>query len=95
MPIDDLKAFFATLEADTVLQDKARALQGLPEPERLTELCRLAVDAGFTVTPEDWKSAAAGTAGAELDDESLRAVVGGFCSSPGVAAPNSQFEFRG
>jgi predicted ribosomally synthesized peptide with nif11-like leader len=95
MSIDDLKAFFALLEIDTTLQDKARALQGRPEAERFMELCRLAAGAGFTVTPEDLSSAAARPAGAELDDVSLRAVVGGFCSSPGLAAPNSQFEFRG
>jgi len=96
MPIDDLKAFFAKLETDTALQDKARALQIGAEDERLAGLCALAADAGFTVTPEDLQSAAAGSAAAELDDESLRAVVGGLCSSPGLASgPPPDREFLG
>ena len=96
MPIDDLKAFFAKLETDTALQEKARELQGSPDEERVAGLCRLAADAGFAVTPEDWKSAAAGSAAAELDDESLRAVVGGLCDVVGEAAgTRPQREFRG
>ncbi len=96
MPIDDLKAFFAKLETDADLQEQARAFQGSPDDERVAGLCRLAADAGFTVTPEDWKSAAAGSAAAELDDESLRAVVGGWCSSPGgFGRPNTEGEFPG
>ena len=93
MPIDDLKAFFAKLETDADLQAKARALQGSAEDERVTGLCALAADAGFTVTPEDWKSAAAGAAAAELDDESLRAVVGGGCEVTGDTAPLFGREF--
>ena len=94
MPIDDLKAFFAKLETDTALQEKARELQGSPDEERVAGLCRLAADAGFTVTPEDWKSAAAGSAAAELDDESLRAVVGGICETSGAfAGPRPLREF--
>jgi predicted ribosomally synthesized peptide with nif11-like leader len=96
VPIDDLKAFFAAIETDTVLQDKARALQSLPEADRLTEFCRLAAEAGFTVSPEDWKTAAAGSAGAELDDESLRAVVGGLCNAVGgIIAQGPSLEFHG
>jgi len=96
MPIDDLKAFFANLETDAALQDQARALQGSADAERVAGLCRLAADAGFDVTPEDWNSVAAGTAAAELDDESLRAVVGGLCSSPGIGSgPPSEREFLG
>ena len=94
MPIDDLKAFFAKLETDAALQEQARALQGSADGERVAGLCRLAADAGFTVTPEDWKSAAAGTAAAELDDESLRAVVGGLCDAVGIslgARPEREF----
>jgi predicted ribosomally synthesized peptide with nif11-like leader len=86
MPIDDLKAFFAKLETDTALQDKARALQGSAEGERVAGLCSLAAAEGLSVTPEDLKSAAAGSAVVELDDESLRAVVGGVCGSPGLAS---------
>ena len=93
MPIDDLKAFFAKLQTDTALQDKARALQTSPDDERVAGLCRLAADAGFTVMADDWKSAAAGTAAAELDDQSLRAVVGGVCSSPGGFGRPSEREF--
>jgi len=95
VPIDDLKAFFAKLETDTALQDKARALQSSAEDERLAGLCALAADAGFTVTPDDWRSAAAGTAAAELDDESLRAVVGGLCEAVGFAVPHLDHEFQG
>ena len=96
MPIDDLKAFFAKLETDADLQAKARALQGSADEERLAGLCALAADAGVAVTPEDWKSAAAGSAAAELDDESLRAVVGGVCGSPGFTSGRpSESEFRG
>ncbi|MEI6452789.1 MAG: Nif11-like leader peptide family RiPP precursor [Actinomycetes bacterium] len=96
MPIDDLKAFFAKLETDADLQEQARALQGAADAERVAGLCALATDAGFAVTPEDWKSAAAGTAAAELDDESLRAVVGGWCGSPGgFGRPNTEGEFPG
>jgi len=95
MPIDDLKAFFAKLETDADLQDQARALQGSAEDERVAGLCRLAADAGFTVTPEDWRSAAAGAAAAELDDESLHAVVGGVCEITGDVAPQFGREFRG
>ena len=95
MPIDDLKAFFAKLETDTDLQAKARVLQGSADDERVTGLCRLAADAGFTVTPEDLQSAAAGSAAAELDDESLRAVVGGLCEAVGFAVPHLDHEFQG
>jgi len=95
MPIDDLKAFFAKLETDTALQDRARALQGSADDERVAGLCRLAADAGFTVTPEDWKSAAAGSAAAELDDQSLRAVVGGLCQAVGFTVPHLDHEFQG
>ena len=96
MPIDDLTAFFAKLETDADLQEQARAFQGSPDDERVAGLCRLAADAGFTVTPEDWKSAAAGSAAAELDDQSLRAVVGGLCDVVGEAAgTRPQREFRG
>jgi len=94
MPIDDLKAFFTKLETDAVLQEQARALQGSPDDERVAGLCALAAEAGFTLTPEDLSSAAASTAAAELDDQSLRAVVGGLCSSPGLASgPPSEREF--
>jgi len=95
MPIDDLKAFFTKLETDAALQDRARALQGSTDDERVAGLCALAADAGFTVTPEDWKSAAAGAAVAELDDESLRAVVGGICESSGFLVPHLDHEFLG
>ena len=95
MAIADLKAFFARLEGDTELQAKARALQGGADDERVAGLCSLAADAGFTVTPEDWSSAAATAASAELDDESLRAVVGGVCDVTGFAAPHLDREFRG
>ena len=95
MAIDDLKAFFAKLESDTGLQDKARALQGSAGDERAAGLCGLAAEAGFTVTPEDLSSAAASAATAELDDESLRAVVGGLCDVTGFAAPHLDREFRG
>jgi len=96
MPIDDLKAFFAKLETDTALQEQARALQGSADDERVAGLCALAADAGFTVTPEDLRSAAAGSAAAELDDQALRAVVGGLCSSPGVGGgPRTEGEFQG
>ena len=95
MPIDDLKAFFAKLETDAPLQEQARALQGSADAERVAGLCRLAADAGFTVTAEDWKSAAAGSAAAELDDESLRAVVGGICEVSGISVPHLDHEFQG
>ena len=95
MPIDDLKAFFTKLETDAVLQEQARALQGSPDDERVAGLCALAADAGFTLTPEDLSSAAASTAAAELDDQSLRAVVGGVCEITGTAAPQFGREFRG
>ena len=96
MPIDDLKAFFAKLESDADLQAKARALQGSAADERVAGLCALAADAGFTLTAEDLSSAAAGSAAAELDDESLRAVVGGWCGSPGgFGRPNTEGEFPG
>ena len=90
MPIDDLKAFFAKLETDADLQAKARALQDSTADERVAGLCALAADAGFTVTAEDLKSAAA-----ELDDQSLRAVVGGICESSGFFAPHLDHEFQG
>ena len=48
-----------------------------------------------TVTPEDLQSAAAGSAAAELDDESLRAVVGGLCEAVGFAVPHLDHEFQG
>ncbi len=95
MPIDDLKAFFTKLETDAALQEQARALQGSTDDERVAGLCALAADAGFTVTPEDLSSAAAGTAAAELDDQSLRAVVGGICESTGFFAPHLGREFLG
>jgi predicted ribosomally synthesized peptide with nif11-like leader len=96
MPIDDLKAFFTKLETDADLQEQARALQGAADAERVAGLCALATDAGFTVTPEDLRSAAAGTAAAELDDESLRAVVGGLCGVIGsTLGPRPEREFPG
>ena len=95
MPIDDLKAFFAKLETDAALQEQARALQGSADDERVAGLCALAADAGFTVTPDDLTSAAAGLAVAELDDESLRAVVGGLCQAVGFSVPHLDHEFQG
>ena len=94
MPIDDLKAFFTKLETDAVLQEQARALQGSPDDERVAGLCALAAallkSSGVNVKP----ASAASTAAAELDDQSLRAVVGGLCSSPGLASgPPSEREF--
>jgi len=94
MPIDDLQAFFTRLETDAALQEQARALQGGADDERVAGLCALAAEAGFAVTAEDWMSAAAGTAAAELDDESLRAVVGGLCEASGApAGPRPQRGF--
>jgi len=94
MPIDDLQAFFTRLETDAALQEQARALQGSTDDARVAGLCALAADAGFTVTPEDLSSAAAGAAAAELDDESLRAVVGGLCEASGApAGPRPQRGF--
>ena len=96
MPIDDLQAFFTRLETDAALQEQARALQGSTDDERVAGLCALAADAGFTVTPEDLSSAAAGAAAAELDDESLRAVVGGLCDVVGsTGGPRLERDFRG
>ena len=47
------------------------------------------------MTAEDWKSAAAGSAAAELDDQSLRAVVGGICEVSGISVPHLDHEFQG
>ena len=89
MPIDDLQAFFTRLETDA-------ALQGGADDERVAGFCALAAEAGFAVTAEDWMSAAAGTAAAELDDESLRAVVGGLCDVVGsTGGPRLERDFRG
>jgi predicted ribosomally synthesized peptide with nif11-like leader len=88
MSIEDLTAFFAKLESDPSLQERALALQGAPEPERLDGLCRLAADHGFEVTPADWEHEDAGGAVAALDDDTLKDVAGGnaSCSALGSAA---------
>jgi predicted ribosomally synthesized peptide with nif11-like leader len=85
MSIDDLTAFFARLQEDTALQDKARAVSGAEE-ERLAAVCKLAAAEGFTVTPEDLRSEQAKPAAAALDDGVLQQIVGGGqgCTIPGA-----------
>ena len=89
MSIDDMTAFFARLQEDPALQEKARAVSRSDE-ERLDALCKLAADEGFSVTPEDLRSEQAKPAVAALDDETLQQVVGGGqgCTIPGSAAPH-------
>ena len=77
MSVQDLTAFIAKLEVDAGLQVKAKALQGLPESERLSGLCSLAAEEGLSVDPEDWAAEALAPSAADLDDEALRAVAGG------------------
>ena len=94
MSVQDLTAFIAKLETDAGLQEKAKALQGRSDEERLSGLCKLAADAGLVVSPDDWASQALLPAAAKLDDEVLRGVVGGLCSSPGLASgppPDREF----
>ena len=88
MSIDDMTAFFARLQEDPALQEKARAVSG-EDVERIDAVCRLAAEQGLTVTPEDLRSEQAGPAVAALDDEALRQVVGGGggCTIPGDINP--------
>ena len=88
MSIDDMTAFFARLQEDPALQEKARAVSG-PDEERLAAVCGLAADEGYAVTPEDLRSEQARPAVAALDDETLQQVVGGGagCTIPGDINP--------
>ena len=88
MSIDDMMAFFARLQEDPALQEKARAVSG-PDEERLDAVCELAAAEGFTVTPEDLRSEQAKPAVAALDDETLQQVVAGGagCTIPGDVNP--------
>lgn len=85
MSIEGLTAFFARLQEDTDLQEKARAADGTDE-EKLAALCALAADAGFAVSPEDLRAARADPARAALEDETLEDVSGGGCSVTGAVA---------
>lgn len=85
MSAEDTNAFFARLEADTTLQERARALQCRPGDERVLGLCALASELGLSVTVEDLNAAAAPDAPMQLDDETLRDVAGGYCGVSGAA----------
>ena len=88
MSIDDLTAFFAKLQEDPALQEKARAVSG-SDDERLSALCGIAAEAGYTVTTEDLRSEQAQPAVAALDEGVLQHIVGGAggCTIPGSTNP--------
>lgn len=86
MSIEGLTAFFARLQEDPELQERAHAVSG-PADEKLAALCALAAEAGLTVTPGDLRSAQADPATAALEDETLGKVVGGGCSAVGIVSP--------
>ena len=84
MSAQDLRAFFARLETDPELQERARALSGLAEAERPRALCELAGAQGFEVSDDDLRAAAGEAGAAALEDETLRSVVGGISCAVGV-----------
>lgn len=90
MSAEDTQAFFARLEADAALQDKARAVQSGPADERVAGLTALAAELGLNVTAADLQEAGAEAAGEKLSEKALGGVVGGLgCQSPGLGIGNS------
>lgn len=89
MSAEDTQAFFARLEADPALQEKARVIQAGPEDQRVTGLMTLAAELGLHVSAADLQAAGAEIADQHLADESLGGVVGGAgCISPGLGVRN-------
>ena len=70
MSEDQLKAFLATLQADTLLQEK------LEKATNLEATLALIKEAGFEVSKDDWLSYEANLS-SELSDDSLENVQGG------------------
>ena len=70
MSEDQLKAFLATLQGDTLLQEK------LERATNLEETLALIKEAGFEVSKDNWLSYEANLS-SELSDDSLENVQGG------------------
>ena len=70
MSEDQLKAFLATLQGDTLLQEK------LEKATNLEATLALIKEAGFEVSKDDWLSYEANLS-SELSDDSLENVQGG------------------
>ena len=71
MSEDQLKAFLATLQGDTLLQEK------LERATNLEETLALIKEAGFEVSKDNWLSYEANLS-SELSDDSLENVQGGI-----------------
>lgn len=84
MSAKELSAFFERLQADPALQEKARAVAAAADREEA--LRALAAGEGFTFSVEELRTAQQAGALAELDDASLREVVGGACGIAGAIA---------
>ena len=91
MSAEDLRAFFARLEGDAALQERAAALSTASEADRADGLRRLAAELGLDVTADDLAAAAALPGAAALEDEQLKdvAAANGSCSIPGGVAGSS------
>lgn len=70
MSEDQLKAFLATLQGDTLLQEK------LERATNLEETLALIKEAGFEVSKDNWLSYEANLS-SELSDDSLDNIQGG------------------
>ncbi len=75
MSEEQLKAFWEAVQADSSLQEKLRATTDADS------IASIAKEAGFETTAEEVKEAQA-----QLSDEQLDGVFGGFCSSEGPLA---------
>jgi len=90
MSTDNVKAFYEKVAADEALGDKVKAVgeglagrgQTAPDDTALAEIVKIAGEAGFDFSADDWK-AAQGKAG-ELSTQDLDKVAGGsnrWCTS--------------
>jgi len=68
MSEEQLKAFWEAVQEDTSLQEKLRATTDVDS------IASIAKEAGFEITAEEVKEAQA-----QLSDEQLDGVAGGFC----------------
>jgi len=82
MSIEAVKAFVEKVKGDSDLRETLLAIGPEDGDTALAEIVRIASEAGFSFSPEDYKAAAlemaeARHAAGELSDEALDAVAGG------------------
>ena len=71
MSEEQLKAFLEKVKADTSLQEKLKAAAN---PDAMAAIAK---EAGFSISADDLKNAP--NAYAQLSDEELEGVAGGYC----------------